>query len=88
MAEDDDARELWEEIDRLRKEVDRYRTATEDALQQLDWCIGYFVGANKSGLAKSLGANRSYIRRHLLHREEAATPTNEQGSHETPRRTA
>ena len=79
-ADDDAAQELWEEIDRLRQEVDRYRTATEDALQQLDWCIGYFVGVNKSGLAESLGANRSYIRRHLLHREEAATPTHEQGS--------
>jgi hypothetical protein len=87
-ADDDDIRQLWEEIDRLRKEVDRYRTATEDALQQLDWCIGYFVGANKSGLAKSLGANRSYIRRHLLRREEAATPTHERGSDQARRRNA
>jgi hypothetical protein len=79
MAEDDRLQDLREEVEHLRKEVDRYRTATEDALQQLDWCIGYFVGANKNGLAKSLGANRSYIRRHLLHREEAATPTTEQG---------
>jgi len=79
MAEDDRLQDLREEVDRLRKEVERYRTATEDALQQLDWCIGYFVGANKNGLAQSLGANRSYIRRHLLHREEAATPTTEQG---------
>jgi hypothetical protein len=76
----DRAQELHEEVRRLRKEVDRYRTATEDALQQLDWCIGYFVGANKSGLAKSLGQNRSYIRRHLLNREEAPTPTSEAGA--------
>jgi hypothetical protein len=45
----------------LMNEVDRYRTATEDALQQLDWCIGYFVGSNKKGLAKALGANRAHI---------------------------
>jgi hypothetical protein len=56
------------------KEVDRYRTACEDTLQQLDWCIGYFTGCNKRGLAKSLAANRSAIRRHLLHREEQALP--------------
>ncbi|HET8560982.1 MAG TPA: hypothetical protein VFL69_10720 [Marmoricola sp.] len=84
---DDEAHQLWEEIDRLRKDVDRYRTATEDALQQLDWCIGYFVGANKNGLARSLGANRSYIRRHLLHREEAPTPT-DHGDDQATRRNA
>ena len=67
--------QLDHEVERLMREVDRYRTATEDSLQQLDWCIGYFTGTNKARIAKSLGANRSYIRRHLLHREEAAVPT-------------
>jgi hypothetical protein len=57
------------------REVDKYRTATEDALQQLDWCIGYFTGSNKTTIAKSLGANRAYIRRHVLGRAEAPTPT-------------
>jgi hypothetical protein len=87
MAEDRN-QDLRDEIRELRKEVERYRTATEDALQQLDWCIGYFVGANKGGLAKSLGHNRSYIRRHLLHREEAPTPTSESGSGNTSGRNA
>ena len=50
------------ETARLMEEVDRYRTATEDALQQLDWCIGYFVGCNKQSIARSLGANRAQIR--------------------------
>jgi phage shock protein A len=59
-------RRLEQEISELEEEVDRYRTATEDALQQLDCCIGYFVGSNKKGLAKSLGSNRSCIRKHLL----------------------
>ena len=57
------------------EEVDKYRTATEDALQQIDWCIGYFVGSNRSRIAKSLGANRSYIRRHLLNRPDNGAPT-------------
>ena len=57
------------------EEVDRYRTATEDALQQIDWCIGYFVGCNKRHIAQSLGANRAYIRRHFLHRPEQSLPT-------------
>jgi hypothetical protein len=72
---EDRVEELELEVERLMREVDKYRTATEDALQQLDWCIGYFTGCNKSSLAKSLSANRGYIRRHILKREEAGMPT-------------
>jgi hypothetical protein len=83
MASDDErVEELEEEIEerdhevaRLMEEVDRYRTATEDALQQLDWCIGYLVGCNRGKVAKALGANRSYIRRRLMHRAEQPIPT-------------
>ena len=73
-ADEDRVKELELEVERLMREVDKYRTATEDALQQLDWCIGYFTGSNKQRLAKSLGANRAYIRQHLLRREEAGMP--------------
>lgn len=38
----------------LEADVERYRRATEDALQQLDWCIGYFHGCGKRGIAKAL----------------------------------
>jgi len=76
MADDpDQTAELEHEVERLEREVERYRTATEDALQQLDWCIGYFTGCNKQTIAKSLGANRAYIRRHLLDRSEQGLPT-------------
>ncbi len=75
MASDTDRiPELEGEVARLMHEVDRYRTATEDAMQQLDWCIGYFTGCNKPKIAKSLGANRAYIRRHLMKREEVGMP--------------
>ena len=74
--ETDRIEELEQQMVELLDEVDRYRTATEDALQQLDWCIGYFTGCNKRGLAKSLAANRSAIRRHLLRRDEQSLPTN------------
>ena len=60
----------------LMRDVDRYRTACEDTLQQLDWCIGYFTGCNKRGLAKALSANRSSIRRNLLQRPELGMPSN------------
>ena len=74
--------ELELELARLMEEVDRYRTAAEDSLQQLDWCIGYFVGTNKRSIATSLGANRSHIRR-MLRRPEQSVPT-ETNSSERP----
>jgi hypothetical protein len=59
----------------LEDEVERYRQASEDALQQLDWCIGYLHGCGKKGLARALAKNRSHIRRHLLQRSEQPVPT-------------
>jgi len=64
------------QVAELLEEVDRYRTACEDTLQQLDWCIGYFTGCNKRGLAMALSRNRSTIRRNLKHRDELPMPTN------------
>ncbi|MGH3356710.1 MAG: hypothetical protein ACRDOJ_12495 [Nocardioidaceae bacterium] len=58
-----------------RREAELYRQAAEDALQQLDWCIGYFHGTNKNAIARALSKNRSYIRRHLMGRREQQTPT-------------
>ena len=76
MSSDDArVRELEQTVHELMHEVDRYRTGLEDALQQIDWCIGYFTGCNKPAIAKSLGANRSYIRKHLMNRAEQETPT-------------
>jgi hypothetical protein len=62
-------------IRELEERVERYRQASEDALQQLDWCIGYLHGCGKSGIARSLARNRSYIRTNLLKRAEQPVPT-------------
>jgi hypothetical protein len=80
MADEDRVQELQEEVERLMHEVERYRSATEDALQQLDWCIGYFTGSRNGRIAKSLGVNRNYIRRNLLKRPELSTPNAAAGS--------
>ncbi len=61
MATDDEAR--------------RYRQAAEDALQQLDWAIGYLHGIRKTGISQALSKNRSYIRSQLLDREEEPLPS-------------
>jgi hypothetical protein len=70
MARDDDDRH--EDRD---DELERYRHAAEDALQQLDWCIGYLHGIKKVGISRALAKNRSQIRTELLRRQEAKEAT-------------
>jgi hypothetical protein len=55
-------------------EADRYRQAAEDALQQLDWTIGYLHGIRKTEISKALAQNRSYIRRNLMGEAEEPLP--------------
>jgi hypothetical protein len=69
-----------DELERLRNEAERYRRAAEDALQQLDWCIGYLHGSNKAHIAAALSKNRSYIRKELLNRDEVSDPTLQKGT--------
>ena len=59
-----------EDADRAREEAERYRQAAEDALQQLDWCIGYLHGIRKIGISRALSRNRSYIRTNLMRTSE------------------
>jgi hypothetical protein len=49
-----------------RGEAARMRQAANDALQQLDFCIGFLAGANKGKIAERLAQNRAYIRERLL----------------------
>jgi hypothetical protein len=58
-------------------ELERYRQAAEDALQQLDWCIGYLHGIRKSEISRALAKNRSQIRTQLMRRPEQPVPTQE-----------
>jgi hypothetical protein len=62
-------------IRELEQELERYRQASEDALQQLDWCIGYMHGSNKLRIAKALARNRAFIRTNLMKRPEEPVPT-------------
>jgi hypothetical protein len=56
------------------EELERYRQAAEDALQQLDWCIGYLHGIRKIGISRALAKNRAFIRTRLLERAEEPVP--------------
>jgi hypothetical protein len=55
-------------------ELERYRRAAEDALQQLDWCIGYLHGLRKIEISRALAKNRSQIRSQLLDRPAQPDP--------------
>ena len=68
MARNDDDRHPKE------AEADRYRKAAEDALQQLDWTIGYLHGIRKVEISRALARNRSFIRRELMKRAEEPLP--------------
>ena len=58
-------------------EIERLRRAAEDALQQLDWCIGYLHGIRKVDISRALARNRSYIRTQLMKEPEQPMPAEE-----------
>jgi hypothetical protein len=70
MADDDDR----DDRDDRDDELERYRRAAEDALQQLDWCIGYLHGIRKLDISRALAKNRSQIRSQLLQVSEQPVP--------------
>ena len=58
-----------------QNEADRYRRAAEDALQQLDWAIGYLHGIRKTEISKALAKNRAHIRQRLLGEDAEPDPS-------------
>ena len=56
-------------------ETERYRQAAEEALQQLDWCIGYLHGIHKTKISTHLARNRTHIKRNLMREHTESTPT-------------
>ena len=57
------------------EEAERYRQAANDALQQLDWAIGYLHGIRKTDISRALSRNRTFIRRQLLGESEQPNPS-------------
>ena len=64
-----------EDVDKKQQEADRYRKAAEDALQQLDWAIGYLHGIRKTDISKALAKNRAHIRTTLMRRDAQPDPS-------------
>jgi len=61
-------------------ELERYKRALNDALQQLDWCIGYLQGIRKPNMARALSQNRLHIARDIAGEEETELPTQASGT--------
>lgn len=76
----DRIKELELEVERLQNDVDRYRNACYDSMQQLGWCIGYFAGNHKPKYAAAMGNNLAYIRRAVLNRPSESMPLAERGA--------
>jgi hypothetical protein len=60
-----------------RSEADRYEEAATQALEMVDWCIGYLVGIHKDQIASRLASNRSYIKEHLMKEPKEPLPTSD-----------
>ena len=48
-----------------RPTASMYRTAAEQALEHLDWCVEYLYRIRKPRIAESIAKNRTKIRRDL-----------------------
>lgn len=60
---------------RNRQADGRYEQAANDALQQLDWCIGYLHGIRKGKIASVLAKNRTQIKQSLMHQQPEPLPS-------------
>ena len=51
---------------RRDEEARQYQRAAEDALVQLEWCIGYLHGIGATKVSRALSRNHSSIRKALM----------------------
>lgn len=58
-----------------RVSEERYRQAATEALEMLDWCIGFLVGIRKESIASQLAKNRKHIREDLMNEPAEPVPT-------------
>ena len=73
-VEDSSVEQLQRRVRELQAELDRYRAAAQDTLEQVDWCIGYFTARKLNGPAATLSRNRELVRTDLLGRAEQPLP--------------
>lgn len=74
LSDADQIKNLELEVERLQGDVERYRNACYDSMQQLSWCIGYFAGNHRARYADSMANNLAIIRRAVLNRTPETMP--------------
>jgi hypothetical protein len=47
------------------EEIERYRRAAEETLDQLDWCVNYLYKIRKDQVARAIEMSRKQIRRRM-----------------------
>jgi hypothetical protein len=77
MAEDSNGEQ--HSIGPTDNELERWRRAADDALQQLSWAIGYLHGIGKHAQARTLAINRRIIRERILERSGQPLPAGTTG---------
>jgi hypothetical protein len=78
MAEDSNGEQS---IGHTDSELERWRRAADDAMQQLSWAIGYLHGIGKHAQARTLAINRRIIRERILERSGQPLPVQAEGVH-------
>lgn len=58
-----------------QNQEERYHQAAQNALEQLDWTIGYLHGIRKTRISSRLAKNRSFIKRQLMREPTEPLPT-------------
>jgi hypothetical protein len=58
--------------------AERYKQAATEALEMLDWSIGYLVGSHKEKIAGQLARNRKHIREDLMREPAEPVPTSKE----------
>ena len=59
-------------------EAERYKQAATEALEMLDWSIGFLVGIRKESIAAQLARNRKHIREDLMREPAEPVPTSKE----------
>ena len=57
------------------RQSERYKQAATEALEMLDWSIGFLVGIRKESIASQLARNRKHIREDLMREPSEPVPT-------------
>ena len=52
-------------------EAERYRSAAEESLHQLEWCVHYLYGIRKREIAAAIDKNRRFIQERMTREDDS-----------------